>query len=774
MQGAKDEKRVYVILAKQLKTLLRECVSFYDPYERKILIERTYNWYRDKRRVLLEFTTRRNEQNREDELGMKGMQRQKEDAAMMTDTDKSKNISGVAMDSWWSLSPRQQPFDHRETGLDSLYRMIPHTDTDNKMSGKEQHRQNFDDDVPYYANPEKKRAVFIKTKLKHYARRNLEVSELKRAQMMDRPVSQPLKNVLSGQFSRPHTAPATWISSAEQPSDFRYAHTLTDDISSTGADDMSSHHTDEELRSKRSGYIISSTFEHDDEDDPMAIAKTHVRPFPMYKYFKKPRDQSEVNVERRWLSHRAQEAQEKIELDRFRDIVTSWTRNRTRIEEEIMRRQESMRYSSQTGSRVHRIVRHVNAKDEQARQLHMKRQIQLHMDNENYLDSSDEDDIERDDEIVSNNDENDDADWFSMRSVDGSGYHWMGSNAVKKLRPMSSSSITSSMEIMLSPYINLTAQSSHHNNEDVEESVSHAPNILTLSSLRSRPGTAKMVKAMISMNGDDIEGDNQRIASSFGLRRPQTSEHSLRNIEFDGLEAIGPRLPRGTSRNSMSSRPKSTTTADRLLKRNVFLSPVSTRPNTTDGNRHHGPVGMFKDEKIVMHDVFEIAREERKQKALEEEMLRIKQAKKAALEKNKGQKTTGRRNVPAAKKGKDTKKKKDAATETAKEPESRALNTPSSSIAFLPPSEFRTQQLDQVERIQMMLSKQGVDIPQSVIEKNVLIPEDMPYSHCIGSLPNPSDRYLVDYSAATKKKKKKTKKGSKKRSTKKKKTVKKK
>ena len=53
------------------------------------------------------------------------------------------------------------------------------------------------------------------------------------------------------------------------------------------------------------------------------------------------------------MTKKVEVLKEEIEQREFSNTMETWSRNRARVEEEINRRQESYRFSSQTGTRIH-------------------------------------------------------------------------------------------------------------------------------------------------------------------------------------------------------------------------------------------------------------------------------------------------------------------------------------------------------------------------------------------------------------------------------------
>jgi hypothetical protein len=62
------------------------------------------------------------------------------------------------------------------------------------------------------------------------------------------------------------------------------------------------------------------------------------------------------------------------------------------------------------------------------------------------------------------------------------------------------------------------------------------------------------------------------------------------------------------------------------------------------------------------------------------------------------------------------------------------------------PSLLHNEQMDECERIKLALSKKHINIPAGVLERSIVIPEDLPFSLCCASLPTPSSGFFEDIS----------------------------
>lgn len=255
-----------------LRGLVRECIAVYDPVERKQMIEEVYNWYRNKRKILLDYRIQKTKQVIEEK--MKKIPRPK--------------------------TPKREPLELQ---------------TVKKATLKDQYSYNARSLMrlgQVTSNEEKKRRVFIKNKLKQFSTRNLAKTNATRKVSEPPPVvEEPKKEGFTIREAWQEKQPASEIA----------------------------FDTHVSVRSERPAHI-------------QAAKEVATQP---YKHYQKPTTAKEQQVMQHWLYHRAQEAEEELEENEFRDTVTMWSYNRARIEEEIHRRQESFRFSSQTGVRIHKL-----------------------------------------------------------------------------------------------------------------------------------------------------------------------------------------------------------------------------------------------------------------------------------------------------------------------------------------------------------------------------------------------------------------------------------
>lgn len=599
VKKARHLDRYYVLLAGLLRQLLRSSGSTFDPYERKELIEKVYSWYRDKRKLLLDYRLklRRQKQNVEppqqsslsDTLRVKKLvQHDEEDAIKLEDLDQRENSSLPKI-----KSPSPKKFDSVKEGkrIENNMDMLPPQPQ-----------------LPQFVNQEKKKELFISNKLKQYSRRNLASSHSSRMQRKKPGTAQP---------------------KAQQQQQQRDQSTIPDQNRPSTTNTTSS----EGLATQ-----------------------------PKLMTYKKDFEFSEMGVYNHWLHHRAREAQEDLEEADFQDTITTWASNRARIEEEIHRRQEASRYSSQTGVTVHKILRKPDHQQES--EQHRKRIEELRRNADTFLDSdSDFSDDDRDQpnrgplDSPEDEEETSDADDVQPSTSEEEDEFY-----------------ESNEPVFLSPYNNM-------------HSVTH----------QFRPPSP--------LNPDtDIMNEEERKAANSGFVRPMTTGASTlpRNPIINYHREVEKPQPAedGAEPSKQPLRPKTVNILDRNRKSS------STHVHYTNPEKEH------------FHSVLDreglVEEPKSKKKGKGKKKGAKKGAKKAGGKKTKGKKGADKKAAPAE-------------DEKSKEP----VPPPPR-----PPSLLRSAQLDECERVKLSLSKSGWNVPSSVIQQSILIPEDLSHQECRSNLPS--------------------------------------
>ncbi len=377
---------------------------------------------------------------------------------------------------------------------------------------------------------------------------------------------------------------------------------------------------------------------------------------------------SNDRLKQKWMQSRLTDRLEKTEDMERKEVLTRWSFNKARKEEEIHRRLESAKYSSQTGNRVHTIVKDKDLRREQERRMMKQKSLQAKLNDVNFLNSSSD---EEEDMII--------EDDFEPYKPSG-----------RENRP----------ESALSPYSNREA-----------------------------------VKQSIFEDVEYYTESDQQFATSKGLIRPKSG--------------ITNRRPSTVATGHSLSSAKAA-----IISATTPLSAPPARPATA----------------IVTFNPFEIFSDERKKKEEEEKArLAAEAAKKAKEEGDSKDKKKGAKGGKGAKKeapkkppgkGKKDEKSKDEADEVKLPPQPKLL---ASGVRTVPPSAFLNEQLDNCEKIQLNLARNGFDVPFSLITRSLVHPEDAPYSECIAKLPTPTGSLLNDVVKPKKGKKKATKKKTKKK-----------
>lgn len=275
--------RYYVLLAGLLRTLLRATGSTFDPYERKSLIESVYLWYRDKRKVLLDY-------------------RLKSRRVLDTSSNQVKKIvyegDALALEELDQKTKKKKILPDISSSTKQSVSFTPSTPGSN---AEELKFSSINKQLPVYVNQDKKKELFISSKLKQYSRRDLTTSHKQRLKRLENIKSQTSHDNRANQGS--------WVADVDRPSS-------SNDISNS-----------------------------------------NVIPNPRLLFYKDDVDFTKMGIYQHWIEHRSREAEEEIENVEIAETISTWASNRSRIEEEIHRRQEASRYSSQTGIYVHKSTR---------------------------------------------------------------------------------------------------------------------------------------------------------------------------------------------------------------------------------------------------------------------------------------------------------------------------------------------------------------------------------------------------------------------------------
>lgn len=318
-----------------------------------MIIEKVYNWYRDKRKILLDnrITVKFPEES-------------------------------LAVDSATSQQQQQQPVEQQAPTMVQQKPSQPPTTVPSlqlhgqtALAGKQQQQVVQDANTPYFANTEKKRHIFINNRMKQFSTRNLMQSAVMRDQKNQKKKQQQQQHVhISNNSATPPPPP-----------------TITNEDDAKLA----------EQASRRLAYLLKEapgeTFNKvlfDDDDAAFAQEKFNrqAQSVQYMLYHKKAEEERQRSLQVKWLQHRVQEAQETLEEADKSQTLHAWAANRARVEEEIQRRQESFTYSSQTGTRVH--SSRVIMSDELQKESRFKKQRLMELKQKNtqyFLDSSEED-----------------------------------------------------------------------------------------------------------------------------------------------------------------------------------------------------------------------------------------------------------------------------------------------------------------------------------------------------------------------------------------------
>ncbi|KAL9649573.1 hypothetical protein ABK040_003251 [Willaertia magna] len=619
--------KIYVFLGGLLKVLLRECVSVYqDHFLRKEMVEKTYQWYRDKRRKLLEFRLSQtvNNGNTSENSNNANENNQTNSSTEYAIMEEQKIPNSRATS---SLSQRSD-LSNNNVG----HRLDPRVITFDVLSVPSN-----DPTTPFYASDEKKRKAFINHKLKQYCRRNL---------------SKSYDNRKNG----------VYLNKEIEIKNFDVA---TSSISS-GSTNASSN-------SGRTSQLSSLLFKK--PKDLIAFYGEEEKKVGNYD-----------NAMKHWLNHRAKEAEEKIEDLEFKDAILAWRINRSRIEEEMQRRQESQTFASQTGIRVHKVKNY---------------KLPTIMKRQNLLDDSSEDEemkIEAKSKLRFNSSE------VSLKSPSRTGSSL--SKPIKNQKPIpeeesdSGESFVEPENVFLSPYNNDLLEetfAAKKERERLEEEMVREPD----ASSKGFVTPTSSIKPNVPLSTAKFFVTELNSTPRYTFSRPSTSVNTPVTVD--------------------NTRPK--TTNNLLTKSNQSMDTYS-RSSIMNGKLTSASLSSS-NHKVVSHNVFELYQKQQAEKKNEQ-----------------------KRKKPPQKKGNTNSRSKptnrpSSARSTASNTQ-KPNNVPSKEEGQLgfPPSIRRNIEMEQCEKLKVLLSKEEVIVPASVIQKVMITPEDLPIDECIKALPTKGSRIL--------------------------------
>eukprot|EP00906_Rhabdomonas_costata_P003270 RCo005003 len=298
-------KRLYGLLAGLLRGVLREAIAGVDPGQRKINIEKCWNFYKDKKKQLLDWKLDRKATTPAE--GEEPDEAARESPPPGTPDQPGKPLPSVLVKTTVGGSVAATHFPLEDFNVDRLdYNRLK----DRIKVPNLNYMQQEDD---------QQRATGITKKLQLYKKRNLRRALQLRQGGAGSEVSSPLGDRPS---SPPATAPAA-------SSSVRVVY-----------------------KNRARGDLLAMPILPHSSAFHAASAKPdsgpHLRP-----------DFADTlhEVHKVWVQRRAQEAEEKLEEMEFKDTISMWSHNQARIEEECNRRQESYQMSSQTGKTCHKILR---------------------------------------------------------------------------------------------------------------------------------------------------------------------------------------------------------------------------------------------------------------------------------------------------------------------------------------------------------------------------------------------------------------------------------
>lgn len=380
-----------------LRGLLRECVSVYDPFERKIVIEKVYRWYRDKRKLLLDYKLRvfkkQQLERKSDTTAISGNDSQQEEQRkkqQQTHNEDHHHHTRVKSDDHHRSKDRSRPMmdveddedDDAESKRGFSTSEVDNFNKFNNVASLEQLRSKLkerlrteqhpipdaidygqrkasyfdprverhdvlssasnDPSIPFYFSDEKKRKVFVHQKLKQFSKRNMERTESVRKSILDAPPPSSSSSPLGTPSSTTPRTPLPFGTTATKQSSFK---------------------TTQKQEKKKKKKLAD-----------------------VYAFVERSNKEKDESIDRTWLSHRAKETESHLEELEMNDAVSTWSHNRARMTEEIFRRHESSQFPAQTSIRMQQVIRNqdliAERSERQGKQMARRKIVN------NFLDSS--------------------------------------------------------------------------------------------------------------------------------------------------------------------------------------------------------------------------------------------------------------------------------------------------------------------------------------------------------------------------------------------------
>jgi hypothetical protein len=718
------------------------------------MIEKVYTWYRDKRKLLLDYRLRKHkreiqlQQKRKEQLEnakleqfiQKQQQQQQEDSPTEVQQQASETTDSISDedDFGFGIYEKVEPpvTDNKKLTMDDLKEQVkkrlqseqdvlsdPHDYDERKSSHFDPRVKQFDvlsgpandSTIPFYLSEEKKRKVFINNKLKQYSRRNMSKTE---------EIRKSLQSLAHKGISA--SPSVTQLENPYETANVRKFRNTTQEKKKKLAD--------------------------------------------LYTYSERTKEEKDEHVMKQWLSHRASDAEEQLEQIEFRDAVVSWSANRARMEEEIHRRHESLMFSSQTGLRVHKIIRKTDLEVEKERRLlntSLKKRTLT-----NFLDSSSDEEEDHEKENIDKNQETKPPIYTPPSTTESSErasflspYNNMDEIGmqVDDLVDNSSTTVTTLQDPSALEKGFLTPNT--HINIPVTSSQRFFLTELPPTARTSRGHSSGMSTSLDSSRLSTPAISKSRSSGIFdAIIRPSSTSivhRTMKNASAPTSSASS--QPKPSDKEKSTKRSSSTTPKPPSNKKTANKPATATRkdkeeiklpepPNVTYNITKPNFGKFLSDDKVVAHNVFEHY---------------VTQVTKHNESVVKNQKATKRPTAPPQQQKAKAAPASRSVSPNSSRPPSSNRNTRPVPVAQQqevpkaepqimqfddlgqPPSLLHSTQIDECERIKLCLAKKRINVPSSIIERSIILPEDQPYQKCISSLPLPSVYLMDDVSLTT-------------------------
>lgn len=432
--------------------------------------------------------------------------------------------------------------------------------------------------------------------------------------------------------------------------------------------------------------------------------------------------EEQPSVFRHWIRHRARDAQDRLENIEFQNTVEKWYRNTARIEEEIQRRQESLRYASQTGVNVYNQKdrnddeekdEHDEQKTHHKRKRRKKKEENRERNGSAYHQAS-EDPFLEDDDFSSDEDEP----LYSGKSL----------KELEKGGEMSGHHSTNHRNGLMMDVEDSKRSDSLNDQEDDEESEESEEDeeLFDEDNLNIRVNPNPTVDSYLSPYEN--------------LKKEQKKKYNMGKVKSLHFNEFQEKEKKVDSNVKMATEIVGIDEKEELFPSALFLTQSfpSLSPNSSRLPPYNGPEYELPTtpEKKVHHNVIKMFEAQNQPKK------RKRRRKKKKGGKGGMRPSTSKRSVKSSRSSTSSRPSTASVrATTSSRQRSRVTERPATSAGVMKRSQpieitkTRISQLQECESIRMTLLKQGITISSKQIQRSLLLPMDLPYQTCASLLP---------------------------------------